>query len=85
MKHVLYFTADWCVPCKRVKPIVEEINKDSLVKFKIINVDNEKDLARSLELRSVPTFILFENEKEIARMTGAKTKQELLDFISYEQ
>ena len=84
MKHVLYFTADWCVPCKRVKPIVEEINKDSIVKFKIINVDNEKELAKSLELRSVPTFILFENEKEIARITGAKTKQELLDFISNE-
>jgi thioredoxin 1 len=84
MKHVLYFTADWCVPCKRVKPIVEEINKDSLVKFQIINVDHEKELAKSLELRSVPTFILFENEKEIARITGAKTKQELLDFISNE-
>ena len=84
MRHILYFTADWCTPCKQVKPIVEEINKDSLVKFKIINVDNEKDLAKSLELRSVPTFILFENEKEIARITGAKTKQELLDFISNE-
>ena len=84
MKHVLYFTADWCAPCKRVKPIVEEINKDSLVKFQIINVDNEKDLAKSLELRSVPTFILFEDEKEIARITGAKTKQELLEFINNE-
>ena len=82
MKHVLYFTADWCVPCKKVKPIVEEINKDSLIKFKIINVDHEKELAKSLELKSVPTFILFEEEKEIARITGAKTKQQLLDFIN---
>lgn len=82
MKHVLYFTADWCVPCKRVKPIVEEINKDSIIKFKIINIDNEKELAKSLDLRSVPTFILFEDEKEIGRITGAKTKQELLDFIN---
>ena len=35
-----YFTADWCAPCKKVRPIVEEINKDSMVKFKIIDVDS---------------------------------------------
>ena len=85
MKHVFYFTADWCQPCKRVRPIVEDINKESIVKFQIIDVDSEKELAKKFELRSIPTFILFENEKEIARITGAKTKQELLDFIANEQ
>ena len=41
-----YFTADWCAPCKKVRPIVEEINKDSIVKFKII--DNPEGYAKMM-------------------------------------
>ena len=59
MKHILYFTADWCGPCKKVRPIVEEINKESIEKFMIINVDTEMDLAKNHNVSSVPTFILF--------------------------
>ena len=51
MKHVLYFTADWCNPCKKVKPIVEEINKDSIIKFKIVDVDSATDLVKSFEIK----------------------------------
>ena len=44
MSHVLYFTADWCNPCKKVKPVVEEMNKDSITKFQMIDVDSEMEL-----------------------------------------
>jgi thioredoxin 1 len=82
MKHVFYFTADWCNPCKTVKPIVEEINKDSIIKFKIIDVDSEIDLAKSFEIKSVPTFILIEDGNVINRISGAQTKEKLLGFIN---
>lgn len=82
MKHVLYFTADWCQPCKKVKPIVEELNKDSLTKFQMIDVDAEKDLIKSYEVRSVPTFILIEDGLEINRVNGAQTKEQLLEFLN---
>jgi thioredoxin 1 len=82
MKHVFYFTADWCNPCKKVKPIVEEINKDSIVKFKIIDVDSEIELAKSFDINSVPTFILFEDGNVINRISGAQTKETLLGFIN---
>ena len=82
MKHVLYFTADWCNPCKKVKPIVEEINQDSTVKFKIVDVDLEIDLAKSFEIASVPTFILIEDGNVINRISGAQTKEKLLGFIN---
>ncbi len=85
MLHVLYFTADWCNPCKKVKPIVEEINKDSITKFQIIDVDLEMELAKKFEIRSVPTFILLESGKEIKRITGAQTKGQLEEFINYEK
>jgi thioredoxin 1 len=85
MSHVLYFTADWCNPCKKVKPIVEEMNKDSVTKFQMIDVDSEMELTKKFEIRSVPTFILIKNGTEIKRTTGAQTREQLEAFINYEK
>jgi len=85
MSHVLYFTADWCNPCKKVKPIVEKINKDSTTKFQIIDVDLEMELTKKFEIRSVPTFILIKDGTEIKRTTGAQTREQLEAFINDEK
>ena len=85
MSHVLYFTADWCNPCKKVKPFVEEINKDSITKFQMIDVDSEMELTKKFEIRSVPTFILIKDGKEIKRTNGAQTREQLEAFINDEK
>ena len=76
-----YFTADWCGPCKKVRPVVEEINQDSIVKFQLVDVDSELELVRAFEIKSVPTFIIIKDGEVANRITGAKTRQELLDFL----
>ena len=85
MLHVLYFTADWCNPCKKVKPIVEEMNRENIIKFQLVDVDSEMELAKRFEIRSVPTFILIKDGKEIKRTTGAQTRGQLEEFINYEK
>jgi thioredoxin-like negative regulator of GroEL len=85
MKHALYFTADWCNPCERTRPIVEELNKDSSIKFQFIDADDNGDLCKKFEIKAIPTFILIEDGVEINRMNGSKTKEQLQEFISYEQ
>ena len=85
MSHVLYFTADWCNPCKKVKPIVEEMNKDSVTKFQMIDVDSEMELTKKFEIRSVPTFILIKDGTEIKRTTGAQTRYQLEAFVNDEK
>ena len=85
MNLVYYFTADWCNPCQKVKPIVEEMNKDSVTKFQMIDVDSEMELTKKFEIRSVPTFILIKNGTEIKRTTGAQTREQLEAFINYEK
>lgn len=78
MNHIFYFTADWCNPCKKTKPIVEELNRESTdVRFQIIDVDIEGELARKFEVRSVPTFIVIQDGQEIKRTTGAQTREQL--------
>ena len=85
MKHILYFTADWCNPCAKTKPIVEELNKDSSdVKFQIIDSDIESAMARSFEVRSIPTFIVIKDGEEIKRVSGSQTKEQLQELMSYE-
>ena len=81
MKNVFYFTAEWCGPCKTTRPIVEEMKKEGF-EFQIIDADYEQLLVERFEIKSIPTFILFENGKEIARISGAKTKKELENFIN---
>jgi len=83
MKVVFYFTAEWCGPCKQTRPIVEEMKREGF-EFQIIDADYEQLLVSRLKVRSVPTFILFKDEKEIKRITGAQTKQSLLEFIENE-
>jgi thioredoxin 1 len=82
MKTIFYFTADWCNPCKKVKPIVEELNREQTeAHFQIIDADIEIELVKRFEVRSVPTFILMENGIEINRIVGAQTKESLVGFI----
>ena len=82
MKHVLYFTADWCNPCQRTRPITDELKREGLVDFLYVDVDTELKLAEKFGIKSIPTYILIEDGKEIKRMNGAKTRQEFLDFVN---
>lgn len=81
MKHTLYFTADWCAPCKKMKPIIQELVAEG-VSINLVDVDLEKELAKSFNILSIPTFILFEDEKEINRISGAQTKEQLESFFN---
>ena len=85
MKHILYFTADWCNPCKKTRPIIEELNREQIMaKFFIIDVDVELEMAQDFEVKSVPTFVVIKDNKEIHRVTGAKTRQQLEELIKYD-
>jgi thiol-disulfide isomerase/thioredoxin len=82
MSHVLYFTAEWCNPCQRTRPIAEELKKDGIVDFIFVDADTEIELLEKFGIRSVPTYVLLEDGREVKRMNGAKTRQEFLDFVN---
>jgi thioredoxin-like negative regulator of GroEL len=82
VNHVLYFTAEWCNPCQRTRPIAEELKRDGLVDFVFVDADSEVELLEKFGIRSIPTYILLEDGLEVKRMNGAKTRQEFLDFVN---
>jgi thiol-disulfide isomerase/thioredoxin len=81
VSHVLYFTAEWCNPCQRTRPIAEELKRDGLIDFIFVDADSEIELLQKFGIKSIPTYILLEDGREVKRMNGAKTRQEFLDFI----
>ena len=81
-KKILRFTADWCNPCKQVRPIAEELNRDGIIPIQFIDADQEIELVKNFEIRSIPTFILIEDGKEVNRITGAQTREQLENFIN---
>lgn len=81
MSHVLYFTAEWCNPCQRTRPVAEELKRDGVIDFLFVDADTELELIQKFGVKSIPTYILLEDGREVKRMNGAKTKQDFLDFI----
>lgn len=80
MRHVLYFSAEWCNPCQRTMPYVQELISEGH-HFNIIDADSQVEMVKAFGIKSIPTFILIEDKTEINRMNGAKTKAELIDFL----
>lgn len=76
------FWADWCGPCKRLGPIVEEAaNEVTDVKICKVNIDEEDSLVLKYRVMSIPMLILFKNGEKAATSVGAISKSELMEFI----
>lgn len=74
------FWASWCMPCKMMAPILNEIAEEAGDKAKIakVNVEEFQQLSAKFSVRNIPTLILMKNGKEIDRFVGVKTKDFLL-------
>lgn len=80
---VVDFWADWCGPCKMLGPIIDEIadeNQEDAVIAKL-NVDEERNLARKFRVMSIPSILFFKDGKEVDRMVGVQSKEDLLSKI----
>lgn len=76
------FYAQWCGPCKMLRPIIDEIaGENSTVKFVSIDIDEEIGLAEKYNVSSVPCLVLFEKGNEVKRSVGLISKDDIVDLI----
>lgn len=80
---VVDFYADWCGPCKLIKPTVEKLAADyaGKVYFAQVNVDENSDTAESEQVSAMPTFKLYKNSIKVAELTGAN-ESKLAELIT---
>ena len=80
MKGFIYFSAEWCQPCKALGPIMEQVAKQ--VPVNKVHVDYDVSLTKQYNITSVPTVVLVDNGVEKARFTGVKPINDIVNFFN---
>jgi thioredoxin 1 len=81
------FWAEWCMPCRMMAPVLNEVaedNKDNAAVYKL-NVEEQQQVAAQYGIRNIPTMILFRDGKEVERVIGVKSREYLNSRIANAQ
>ncbi|HEY8474419.1 MAG TPA: thioredoxin [Natronosporangium sp.] len=77
------FWAEWCMPCRKVSPLLEEIAGEMADRLEIVkmNADENPETVRAYKVMSLPTLTIFKNGEPVKQVVGAKPKGELVRLI----
>ncbi len=79
---VIDFWAEWCGPCKTMAPIFEEVSDEvDDVNFGKVNLEDHQQLATQQGVRSIPTFLVFDDGEKVDMKMGAMSKDEFQDWV----
>jgi len=77
------FSAEWCVPCKQIKPLVQQIADEYDGKMRVVEINTDQNMQTTMQygVMSIPTLILFKGGQAAERITGFQPKPKLLEKI----
>ena len=77
------FWAEWCGPCRKLSPLLDEVaqDMDGQVKVAKVNVDNERALGAMFQVMSIPTVLLFNDGKKVDEFVGLRPKSDIVSKI----
>jgi thioredoxin 1 len=81
-KILVDFWAEWCGPCKRVSPILDEISNETGLLIGKLNIDENPEKTQEYSVHSIPTMVLFVNGNPVHTVLGAKPKHLLLKELA---
>jgi thioredoxin 1 len=83
-KLMVEFWAEWCGPCKMMKPIFEKVasTNQSDVKMYTLNIDNNREVAMSLGIRSIPTVKMFNSGQVVETKVGLLSENQINELVT---
>lgn len=80
---VVDFWAEWCGPCKKLSPILDEIAGEMGDKVTVakVDVDSERTLGAMFQVMSIPTVLIFKDGEKVDEFVGLKPKSEIMQKI----
>jgi len=83
MPVLVDFWAEWCMPCRVMAPIIEELARDYSEKiiFAKVNVDENPEVSQRYNIMSIPHFIIFKDGKPAERIVGAAGREPLEEAL----
>ena len=80
---IVDFWATWCVPCRAIEPVVEELSQvyDGKVKVVRINVDESQKTPAKYGIRGIPTLLLFKEGRVKGQLVGAVPRSKIEDLF----
>ena len=73
--QLLDFRAKWCGPCRQMEPVISALARGTgRVQLSVIDVDDDPALAQRYDVRSMPTFVLLRDGREVGRIVGARPR-----------
>ena len=82
---IIDFYAPWCGPCKKLSPILDELAKEykGKIDFYKLNIDNNEELARAMQVSSIPMVLFVPASGTPQAITGLYPKEELINAINH--
>ena len=76
------FYAEWCAPCKKMKPVIDELSHEKIIKVITLNADVEQKLVSQFKVENLPTLVLIKKGIEVWRGQGEHNKKQLIQIIN---
>ncbi len=80
-KILVDFWGSWCIPCKQMEPVVEQLKKEVDIEVYKLNINRNPNISEQENIMGVPTFIIYDKGKEVDRLVGAQALDSLKQFI----